>query len=138
MSEETNNEEQKADGRKIENDMISAAQNRAEDPAETAAMVYTMYRPEFLKRVRKLSARARARVLEMLVQYPLTEKTMKFTSDLEREVFFLADSMIQSKFVLMMDTYKQSAEQLVQAQDEFIFGQENNNVETTEQEKEGA
>ena len=36
----------------------------------------------------------------------------------------IADSMIQAKFCLMMDTYKEGAETLVKAQDEFIFNKE--------------
>ena len=116
--------EEKIDPKEIERQMLEEAKKRTEDPAETAAMVYTMYRPEFLSRCRKLSSRARARVLEMLVQYPLNGETIKFTSELEKEVYFLADSMIQAKFVLLMGTYKDSAEQLVKAQDEFVFGKE--------------
>lgn len=126
MSEalQENTEETTFDPKEVERQMIEAAQARSEDPAESAAMVYTMYRPEFLKRARKLSARARSRVLEMLVQYPLNGDTIKFTSELEKEVYFLADSMIQAKFVLMLDTYKAGANELVQAQDEFIFNKE--------------
>ena len=127
MTEEATNVETvvedtpKIDARQLELDMIAEAQNRAQDPAETAAMVYTMYRAQYLARVNKLSGRAKNRVLNMLVQYPLNGENIKFTSDLEKEVYFLADSMIQAKFVLMMETYKNGAEQLVTAQEEFIF-----------------
>lgn len=112
------------DPREVERQMIEDAQNRAQDPAETAAMVYTMYRAQYLARVDKLSGRAKSRVLNMLVQYPLNGENIKFTSDLEKEVYFLADSMIQSKFVLMLGIYKEGAEQLMEAQDEFVFNQE--------------
>jgi hypothetical protein len=114
----------KFDAKKVEDEMLEIAKNRAQDPSETAAMVYHMYRPEFLKRLPKLSARARVRVLEMLVQYPLNAEKVKFHSELEKEVYFFADSMIQAKFVLLMDQYKEAAQELVQAQDEFIFNKE--------------
>lgn len=120
----TPEEVEKFDAKKIEAEMLEIAQNRAQDPGETAAMVYHMYRPEFLKRLPKLSARARVRVLEMLVQYPLNAEKVKFHSELEKETYFFADSMIQAKFVLMMDTYKEAAEEMVKAQDEFIFNKE--------------
>ena len=125
MSEDVEgNVEEKFDAKAIEEEMIQIAQNRAEDPAETAAMVYHMYRPEFIKRVVKLSSRAKSRLIAMLVQYPLNGDNIKFSNDEEKAVYFLADSMIQAKFVLMMDAYKAGAEELVKAQDEFIFNKE--------------
>lgn len=120
--------EPKVDGKTLEQAMITEAQNRAQDPAETAAMVYTMYRAQYLARVNKLSNRARNRVLNMIVQYPLNGENIKFTSDLEKEVYFLADSMVQAKFVLMLETYKEGAEHLVTAQEEFIFNAEEKSV----------
>lgn len=129
--EETVQEEQ-FDAKAIEQQMVEIAQNRAEDPAETAAMVYTMYRPEFAKRAAKLSSRAKSRLIAMLTQYPLNGETIKFSNELEKECYFLADSMIQAKFVLMMDTYKDAATEMVQAQDEFLFNKEE--VEALEKE----
>ena len=117
-------EVEKFDAKAIEEEMIKIAENRAQDPGETAAMVYHMYRPEYIKRVTKLSSRAKSRLLAMLVQYPLNGNEIKFSSELEKEVYFFADSMIQAKFVLMLDQYKEGAEGLVKAQDEFIFNKE--------------
>lgn len=125
MTEALENEvEEKFDAKAIEQEMIDIAQNRADDPAETAAMVYTMYRPEFIKRATQLSSRAKSRLIAMLVQYPLNGDNIKFSSELEKEVYFFADSMIQAKFVLLMDSYKDAASELVKAQDEFIFNKE--------------
>lgn len=124
--EETNVQEEvkEFDAKAIEAEMLEIAQKRAEDPAETAAMVYTMYRPEFIKRATQLSSRAKSRLIAMLVQYPLNGNNITFSSELEKEVYFLADSMIQAKFVLMMDGYKEAANEMMQAQDEFIFNKE--------------
>jgi lysine/ornithine N-monooxygenase len=122
--EETTVQEEKFDAKAIEQEMIDIAENRAQDPSETAAMVYHMYRPEFIKRVTTLSSRAKSRLIAMLVQYPLNGTDIKFSSELEKECYFFADSMIQAKFVLMMDSYKDAAQEMVNAQDEFIFNKE--------------
>lgn len=122
MTEETKTEEvQPVDHKEIERQMLEAAKNRADDPAETAAMIYTMYKPEFLKRLKGLSSRAKSRVLQLLVEHPLNDKALASTSQLEREVVYLGTSMLEAKFVMVMNVYKEGAEQLVQAQDEFLF-----------------
>lgn len=109
------------DPKEVEREMLEAAQNRAVDPAESAAMVYTMYRPEVMKRLPKLSQKAMRRVLQRLIEHPLNETELKASTNLEQEFFMLADSMLQSKFILMQQTYMESAEQLVNAQDSLIF-----------------
>jgi hypothetical protein len=135
--EETTVQEEKFDAKAIEQEMLEMAQNRAEDPAETAAMVYHMYRPEFIKRVTKLSSRAKSRLIAMLVQYPLNGEGIKFPNDDEKACYFLADSMIQAKFVLMLDSYKEGAQELIKAQEEFIFNKEEVEALTTEGENNG-
>lgn len=122
------------DAKAIEQEMLQAAQNRAIDPAESAAMVFHMYKPEVLKRIPKLSSNALRRVLQLLVEYPLNDKKLAGTSQIEKEVFLLADAMLQSKFVMMQQTYMESAEELVKAQDELVFGKEAETVLTEQQE----
>lgn len=114
----------KADAKKIEQEMLAAAQNRAVDPAESAAMVFHMYKPEMLKRLQMLSSKQMRRLLRKLVEYPLNEAEMKGFSRLENEYFLLADAMLQSKFIMMQQTYMESAEELVKAQEEMVFGKE--------------
>ena len=117
---------EKVDPREIEREMIEDAKRRAEDPIETAGLVYTMYLPEFLKRVRQLSARGRARVLESLVQYPLAKKDINLSNQLEKEVFYFADSMLQAKFIMMQATYLESQQELLNAvESETSFEQVN-------------
>lgn len=123
----------KVDARAVEQEMLQAAQNRAVDPAESAAMVFHMYKPELLKRIPKLSQKAMRRVLQLLVEYPLNDKQLTGTSALEKEVFLLADAMLQSKFIMMMDVYKDGAEQLIKAQEETIFGKEAENENVGEE-----
>lgn len=123
----------KVDAKAIEQEMLQAAENRAVDPAESAAMVFHMYKPELLKRIPKLSQKAMRRVLQLLIEYPLNDKKLAGTSNLEKEVFLLADAMLQSKFIMMMDVYKDGAEQLIKAQEETIFGKEAENENVGEE-----
>lgn len=110
----------KADAKKIENDMLQAAENRAVDPGESAAMVFHMYKPEVLKRLPVLSSKQMRRLLRKLIEYPLNENELKGFSKIENEFFLLADAMLQSKFIMMQQAYLESAEQLVKAQDEVF------------------
>ena len=122
---------EKVDPREIEREMIEDAKRRAEDPIETAGLVYTMYLPEFLKRVRQLSARGRARVLESLVQYQLAKKDINLSNQLEKEVFYFADSMLQAKFIMMQATYLESQQELLNAvESETSFEQVNEGENT--------
>lgn len=116
--------QEKFDPKQVENELLQIAQNRVEDPMETAAMVFSMYRPEFLKRIPLLSSKALRRVLQLLVEYPLNDKALTSTSLLEKEVVMLGSSMLESKFIMMQQTYLEGAEQLVKAQDELLFGKE--------------
>lgn len=116
MSEEVKQEEiQKVDPKQVERELLEEMKRRSEDPIEQAGMVYTTYLPEFLKRVRQLSARGRARVLESLVQYPLAQKQVSLPNQLEKEVFYFADSMLQAKFIMMQATYLEAQQELMAA-----------------------
>lgn len=117
---------EKVDPREVERELLEDAKRRSEDPIETAGLVYTMYLPEFLKRVRQLSSRGRARVLESLVQYPLATKDINLSNQLEKEVFYFADSMLQAKFIMMQATYLESQQELINAvESETSFEQVN-------------
>lgn len=127
MSEET----KQYDPKEVEQELLEAAKRRAEDPAETAAMVYTMYKPEFLRRLKGLSSRAKTRLIRLLIEHPLNEKDFAATTQIEREAFLLGNSMLEAKFVMIMDTYKEGAEHLIQAQEELLF---EDNVQVKENE----
>lgn len=113
----------KYDAKQIEQEMLQAAQNRAIDPGESAAMVFHMYKPEYLKRIHRLSSKQMRRLLVKLVEYPLNEKELKGFSGIENETFLLGDAMLQSKFIMMQQTYMEGAEELVKAQNELLFGE---------------
>lgn len=119
----------KANAKKIEQDMLQAAENRAVDPGESAAMVFHMYKPEVLKRLPLLSSKQMRRLLRKLIEYPLNENELKGFSKLENEFFLLSDAMLQSKFIMMQQTYMESAEELIKAQDAMFKGEISEEVE---------
>ena len=110
----------KHDAKKIEAEMLKAAENRAVDPAESAAMVFHMYKPEVYKRLGQLSTKQMRRLLQKLIEYPLNTGEMKGFSKIENEFFLLADAMLQSKFIMMQQAYMEGAEELVKAQDSLF------------------
>lgn len=115
MSEAIQETPEVIDSIAIERQMLEDAKKKSDDPIETAAMMFTMYRPNFSKSLAKLSSRGRARVLEALVLSPLIE--IKLANEAEKEAFFYGDSMLQAKFIMTMSTYKDHAEELLAAQD---------------------
>lgn len=99
------------DPKQVEAEMIAEAKKKSEDPAEQAAMVFTMYKSNFERAVKKLKGKAHTRLLNALVMSPLVE--VKLLTEAEKEAYFFGDSMIQAKFVMMMQTYKDSAEEII-------------------------
>ena len=95
----------------VEKRMIEEAKKKSEDPAEQAAMVFTMYKSNFERALAKLKGKAHTRLLNALVMAPLVE--VKLITEAEKEAYFFGDSMIQAKFVMMMDTYKNSAQEII-------------------------
>lgn len=110
------NVEQKVDPVQIEKELLAEAKKKSEDPAEQAAMVFTMYKANFESAMKNLRKKgAHERLLKALVMSPLEK--IELITEAEKEAFFFGDSMIQAKFVMMMDTYRNSAQELIDAQD---------------------
>lgn len=103
------------DARQIERDMVEAAQARAQDPSEMAAQMYAMYVPHFKNGVKKLSTRGLRRVLLNAVLYPLEQDDIKASSEFEKQMVQLVSSLLEAKFILIMDQYRLNAEQLYEA-----------------------
>lgn len=127
MSEETMTEEtivetqteevQKFDPKQVEEELLRMAQERADDPAEMAATCYRTYLPFYkvMSKNKKLSTRALRRILDFLILYPLESDKANATSKEEREMMELCNTLIQAKFVLILDTYNQNAQQIYDA-----------------------
>lgn len=99
----------------VEAEMLAAAEAKRNDPAEQAAMLFTAYQSLFEKSVAKLKGKAHTRVLKALVMAPLVK--VDLITEAEKEAFYFGDSMLQAKFVMVMDTYKNSAQELMDAAD---------------------
>ena len=95
--------------------MIAAAEARAEDPSEMAATLYAMYVPHFKKGLTKLSTRGLRRVIQNAVLYPLEQDTINVTSEFEKQMVQLMSSLLEAKFILIMDQYRANAEKLYEA-----------------------
>jgi hypothetical protein len=105
----------KFDPKEIEEQLVKMAQERSEDPTETAAQAYRMYLPYFEKNLSKISTRGLRRVINFLVKYPLEVESIKSANEFEREFMHLTNTLIEAKLIMIMDTYRLNAEQLYDA-----------------------
>lgn len=103
------------DPKAVEAELVRMAQERAEDPVETAASTYRLYLPYFKGQLPKLSTRALRRLVEFLVLHPLEKEKAGATTEVEREMMELTNTLVQAKFVMILATYNQHAEELYNA-----------------------
>lgn len=94
----------------IEKEALEQAEKAADDPIAQAATLYGLYMPKFKQGVKKLSSRARARLLMALVEYPLNERQYKHTSKEERELMAIGSAVLEAKFLMILATMHQSPE----------------------------
>lgn len=111
MSEAISPEIQMVDPKAVEAEMVAEAKRKSEDPAEQAAMVFTMYRQNYERAVKKLKGKAHTRLLNALVMAPLVP--VELITDAEKEAYYFADSMIQAKFVMSMEVFRESAQEII-------------------------
>lgn len=111
MSEAISPEIQMVDPKAVEAEMVAEAKRKAEDPAEQAAMVFTMYRQNYERAVKKLKGKAHTRLLNALVMAPLV--SVELITEAEKEAYYYADSMIQAKFVMSMEVFRESAQEII-------------------------
>lgn len=103
------------DPKEVEAQLVKIAHERAEDPVETAASTYRVYLPFFDANLKKLSVRGMRRLVNFLVKYPLEQDDIKAASPFEREMMELTNTLVQAKFVMILGTYNQHAEELYEA-----------------------
>lgn len=82
----------------------------------TAATMFTLYLPRFQAMVGKLSNKALRRVLKALVEYPLVDEEYKFSSELEKDTFFIAEQLILAKLMMIQQTMLNNPELLQESQ----------------------
>lgn len=105
----------KFDPKEVEAQLVKMAHERAEDPVETASGAYRIYLPYFKAQLPKLSTRALRRLVEFCVLYPLEKDKHGATTAVEREMMELTNTLIQAKFVMILSTYNDHAQQLYDA-----------------------
>lgn len=103
------------DPKQVEAELVKIAQERADDPVETASSTYRIYLPFYEKNLSKISTRGLRRVINFLVKYPLEQDDIKAANPFEREMMELINTLVQAKFVMVLGTYQQHAEQLYEA-----------------------
>jgi hypothetical protein len=114
---ETKMEETKIlEGEEAQKAVDEAAQNRAEDPFQIAAMVHSAYYNPFLEGLDKMTGKACKRILQYLVSYPFFMKEPRVTSEEEKGLAYLADRLCEAKFLMIMsEMNKQTEEALLNA-----------------------
>lgn len=112
----------------LEQEMIKHEQLNQTPPEEVAASMFNLYLPRFQAMVDKLSNKSLRRVLKALIEYPLVEEDFKFSGELEKEAFLVAENLILAKVMMINHT-------LMQHQEDLQNGKETDKVE---QEQENA
>ena len=96
---------------------VAIPANAAENPADAALFLYNMFLPQFKAKAKKLSSRARARVLNALIEYPLNPKAYVHNTHEEKELMAIGHSLLEAKFILTLTQLNANLDQLVEAAD---------------------
>jgi hypothetical protein len=113
----------------LEQEMIKQEQLNQTPPEEVAASMFNLYLPRFQLMVDKLSNKSLRRVLKALIEYPLVEDDFKFSSELEKETFLVAENLILAKVMMINHTLMQHEVDLQSQKetDNLVKEQENEN-----------
>src|SRR5690349_21560891 len=90
------------DPKQVEAELVKIAQERADDPVETAASTYKIYLPFYEKNLSRLSTRGLRRVINYMIKYPLEQNDAKAANPFEREMMELINTLVQAKFVMIL------------------------------------
>lgn len=110
-------EEEKLDPKAVEQEMLKkSGKALSDDPAELAATLFTLYLPRFHAMVdQRLSSKALRRVLKALIEGPLADAPYNFSSQDEKEVYAMGMNLLDSRFMMTLETYRESLEVLNEA-----------------------
>lgn len=92
------------------------SQSVSNNPEEIAATMFTLYLPRFQAAVDRLSNKALRRVLKALIEYPLVDEEYQFSSELEKDTFFVAERLILAKMMMIQHTLMNNTEFLQSAE----------------------
>lgn len=82
----------------------------SDHPEEVAATMFTLYLPRFQAAVDRLSNKALRRVMKALIEYPLVNEEYQFSSELEKDTFFVAERLILAKMMMIQHTLMNNTE----------------------------
>lgn len=88
----------------LEQEMIEQQKATQTPPEEVAATMFNLYLPRFQLMVDKLSNKSLKRVLRALIEYPLVEEETKFSTNMEKETFLVAENLILAKIMMINHT----------------------------------
>jgi hypothetical protein len=77
------------------------------DPMDSVYTMYGLYLPKFKEGISTLRHGQKNRLLNALVEYPITETTFDGMDDTEKEIFNIGNSILQAKFIMFMDKYNE-------------------------------
>lgn len=116
------------DPKQIEQELIEQAQQRADDPAESAATAYQMYVPHYKRLLPKMSTRSLRRILNFVTLYPFEQESVKSANELEKQFMQLVNSLVEAKFVMIMASFNENAQQLLNAQSDPLTSEQENAI----------
>lgn len=91
---------------------LQQPQQQENSPEEIAATMFTLYLPRFQAAVDRLSNKALRRVMKALIEYPLVDEEYQFSTELEKDTFFVAERLILAKMMMIQHTLMNNTELL--------------------------
>jgi len=88
-------------GKAAENPEELKIENQAPDQQiEFVAKFFHMYLPIFKQKFKKLSSKAKDRVMERLLEHPLGDKKYNWPFKEEKDLFLIGDRLLESKYAM--------------------------------------
>ncbi len=116
MVEEVKEEVKEVTAKEVEEAMIKAAEDHAQDITGMALNTYTHLYPKFMAGLHILSSKVILRLLKAIMDYPVNPGRYKL-DDFEKQMLEIGSMMLESKFIMIMNTYAENVGELVAADD---------------------
>lgn len=113
---ETVEETKVVDPAELEKAMLAKSSEAVTDPEEVAATLFTLYLPRFHARVDGMSNKALRRLIKAIIEHPLEDKPYYLKEEDEKEAFAIANALLDSKYVMVFNTYSKGLDTLVTAE----------------------
>jgi len=95
------------------------AEQNAEDPVAITAGLYSMYWPRLKGMVNNMSNKELLRLIENIFEVPLIRTQITTNIEKEKNAYYIADRLLEGKYIMIMDTYAKNFEQMNKAADEM-------------------